>query len=349
MKGKDMNSFNEARSSARQTYAGCRWIYDELISSESKRNMRFAIITLLLGVSCLMAIPFTVKLIIDAVSVGERETAMWWLLATLVMSIGSVTFATLHDHFREHAWNRNYFSVHVGLVHKLYRRTLDELIGENSEIGAEQIESLKDRVQNILYLFLFEASLVVATILNANMYMFALDAGMALVLLLLTVMNILWFFHFNVSIDEKMEPIDKAFRRANRRLIEKINFATSVKAGGVEQKTEKEIGEELREPLDQDLQIWAYWFLYVDYVRRLINAAVPPFVVGYGIYFADWSGGTISAMATWSFMISREYGFIGHLMRHLTSQVARIKAAREALSTPPSFDYDEGAIYERSA
>jgi hypothetical protein len=46
-------------------------------------------------------------------------------------------------------------------------------------------------------------------------------------------------------------------------------------------------------------------------------------------------------------MISREYGFIGHLMRHLASQVARIKATREALCKPPAFVYDTGITYER--
>jgi len=340
--------FRDATASAHDTLEGCWWVFQELISTYARRRVLYALICLVAATAAAMATPFMMKYVIDAVIIDERWYAVQLLLALAVIGVFGTITRSLHDYFRESAWNRNYFTVHTRLVHKLYRRTLDEIVADSSEIGAEQIESLKDRVQNIMYLFLFESSIVLCTIVIASVFVFFLDPVAGFVAVGLTVFNLVWFFLFHASLDAKMEPIDLAFRKASRRIVEKLNLVSSVKAAGVEQKVEQQIGDELREPLAADFKIWGVWFQRLDYVRRTINGLVPVAVVLYGILNAGWSGGTVAAISTLVFLIAQEYGHVGHLMRHLTSQVARIKATRLALLNPPAFTYDVGIVYERS-
>jgi ABC-type multidrug transport system fused ATPase/permease subunit len=229
----------------------------------------------------------------------------------------------------------------------MYSRTLDEIVAEDSEVGAEQIESLKDKVQNILYLFLFESSIVLTTIIAATGFMYLVDVYAGLFITALTIFNLLWFFILNTTLDEKMEPVDLAFRRATRRIVEKLNLVASVKAAGVEEKMVEEIASELTPPLQADFKVWGIWFLSIDTIRRVINMAAPILLLMYGVLTHTWTPGTLAAVSSWAFMISREYGFIGHLMRHLASQVARIKATREALSKAPAFNYHTGIVYRR--
>ncbi len=339
--------FHEANASAIDTYRGVRWVLMELVSSHARTHAAIALSFLMLSVGCLTAIPFTLQFVFDAYAEGNSVLALHYVWYTAGVSIGAAVFGTLHDHYRERTWNRNYFTINLTLVRKLFERTYDEVLGENSEIGAEQIESTKDRAQNILYLLLFETPVVVASIISATLFIFLINTQAGVGLVLLTLFNLTWFYFFNTKIDEKMEPIDKAFRRTNRRLVEKLNLVASVKAAGVEKRVEDEIGEELKVPLEEDLKIWAYWFQQFDVFRRLINAIAPILVVMYGIAYASMTIGELTAVTSWVFMVSREYGFIGHLMRHLTSQVSRIKAAREALSKPPAFNFETGIIYER--
>ena len=227
-------------------------------------------------------------------------------------------------------------------------RTLDEIVAENSEVGAEQIESLKDKVQNILYLFLFESSIVLTTIFTATGFVYVVDARAGICLTLLTAFNLTWFFLLNTSLDEKMEPVDLAFRRATRRIVEKLNLVASVKAAGVEEKMVAEIEAELAPPLAADFKVWGVWFLLIDTIRRLLNMLAPILLLMYGVTLHHWTPGTLAAVSSWAFMIANEYGFVGHLMRHLASLVARIKATREALSCAPAFNYNTGIVYERN-
>ena len=339
--------FAKAKESTFETYAGCAWVYNELVSSYAKKQILNALLCLLTATLAMMAVPYIMKYVIDAASTGETGQCLRYLVVIAVVSTIGTIFGSIHDHFRERAWNRNFHTIHIRLVHKLYRRTLDEIVAENSEVGAEQIESLKDRVQNILYFFLFESSIVLATIFGATFFLFLINVDVGAMILLLTLFNVIWFFFFHALLDEKMESIDKKFRRATRRLVEKINLTTSVKAAGVERKTERQIAAELIEPLEEDFKIWGYWFQLIDVWRRLVNTLAPVLILMYGVT-TNWSGGTLAAVSSLVFMISREYGFIGHLMRHLASQVARIKATRKALINPPAFDYDAGIIYTRS-
>lgn len=344
-----MTLYRDARDSTAETYEGVRWVLSELISPYAKIRAAIALLFLFGSILCLTAIPFVMKYVIDAKAVGDITMALWYLNGILVIGVLATIFGSSHDHFREKAWNRNFFTIHVNLVHKLFRRTLNEIIGENSEVGAEQIESLKDRAQNIMYLLFFESPVVLVTIVTSTGFIFLIDASVGVAMCGLTAFNIAWFFFFNTYLDDKMGPIDEKFRRAGRRMIEKINMPSSIKTTGTELKIERQIGNEIAEPLAEDLKVWAYWFQLVDFWRRLVNTIVPYVVLYFGITSTNWSLGELAAISGWVWAISREYGFIGHLMRHLTHQISRIKATRLALSKEPNFTIDTGIIYERRA
>lgn len=344
-----LHTWDTACRSAKETFAGCSWVFHELVSPYAKRQVSRALLFLFLSTLGLMAIPYIMKYVIDAYSAGDLAVARTMLYGAIGIGLLQTIANSLHDHFRERAWNRNFYTIHTTLVRKMYSRTLDEIVAENSEVGAEQIESLKDKVQNILYLFLFESSIVLTTIVAATGFLYLVDVTAGICVTLLTVFNLLWFFILNTSLDEKMEPVDQAFRRATRRIVEKLNLVASVKAAGVEDKMVAEIGSELAPPLQADFKVWGIWFLSIDSVRRIVNAFAPILLLLYGVSAQTWTPGTLAAVSSWSFMIAREYGFIGHLMRHLASQVARIKATREALSRKPDFEYATGIVYERKS
>lgn len=337
-----------ASDSAVETFKGCAWVFTELVSPYAKRQVAFALTFLFLSTVGLMAVPYLMKFVIDAYTEGDTSFALVILGVAVLVGLFQTTSNSLHDHFRERAWNRNFYTIHTTLVRKMYSRTLDEIVAEDSEVGAEQIESLKDKVQNILYLFLFESSIVMTTVITATGFLYLVDVKAGVFVTLLTVFNLLWFFILNTSLDEKMDPVDHAFRRATRRIVEKLNLVASVKAAGVEEKMVAEIGDELLPPLQADFKVWGIWFIRVDSGRRVVNMLAPILLLMYGVVSHTWTPGTLAAVSSWAFLISREYGFIGHLMRHLASQVARIKATREALSKPPGFEYHTGITYERN-
>ncbi|MEX0917930.1 MAG: hypothetical protein WDZ93_02140 [Candidatus Paceibacterota bacterium] len=340
----------ETRDVYREMFEGIKWIWTEIIEQESRTNAKKAICFLIAAMFTLMFIPYTWKFVADAMHAGQTNLALLWLVfGTGGAGLSTVALISLHDHYRERAWNSNYSSVVNSLVRKLYERILEELLGDGSEVGAEQIESTKDKVENILYMLLFESPQVLASITPAIIFMGVVDWRAGLVAFGLLVLNVLWFLYFNTRIDEKMGDLDEQFRTANRRMVEKMYFAYSVKAAGVEQKMQQQIAQEVAEPLMADLKIWAYWFIYVESVRKGINYVTPVLFLGYGIYSELWTVGDFLAIAAWFFLLTERFGLVGHFMRHLTANVARIKATREKLSKPSLFHFNKGTIYERSS
>lgn len=342
--------FRSVYDTYRETKTSLLWVWT-ILSPYGRKKAVQSTFTLLAALFVGMSVTYIAKEVIDALGQGLRAYA---LCLTLFGIGGVLTVNQLMMGFqaftRELAWNDNYKSVISSLTRLFFMRTAGEMVAEDNEVGAEQVESAKDRIQNILYMILFEGPTFVLGMFAAAVLIFTIDVYAGLVVLMLICLNVSWFLYFNSIIDEKVEVIDKGFRRANRRMIERWNFALSTKTNGVEDKISQQIADEVAEPLAADRAIWAYWFIPVDLVRGTFNNLVLTAILGYGIWFAQWSAGDFAAIFFWLMMMLDRFGYVGHLMRHLTSQVVRVRAVREVLSSEPVFRYDVGIIFtgERS-
>lgn len=328
-------------------YVSIKWIWN-LLSPYGKRYALYSVLAMLAAMFVAMAISYVLKEMVNAVAAGDRELALLFLyLGVGGALVLSQILMVLHNFTKELSWNSNYKSLFIGFSQLFFNRTMGELNAEDSDVGAEQLESTKEKVNNILYLLLFETSQVVATIVTATILMCVVDWHIALSMFMLICANVLWFLFFNTFIEEKMDAIDKQFRRHHRRTVDKWSVVASVKAAGVENKVLGQIGSEIDAPLAADKKVWAYWFQKVEFIRAICNNVFVVLMIGFGITYANWNAGDIAAMLAWCMVILEKFGYVGHIMRQLTHQIARIKAVREALSTPPAFGYNTGIIYER--
>lgn len=341
-----MSLLKKATASAVDTYHGIRWVYREMTTKKSRQQIPLAYAQLFGAILCLMALPYMINQVIDEIEHGDRAAAGIWVLGYGLLSLIGMLLGVSYDFIREHIWNRNYLSANINTMHKLLRQTIETLMSSESKIGAEHVESIKDRVQNIMYLFLFELSTTLLVIIATTLFLFTGDIGGALIMLLLTFFNFGWFFLWNAEMNDRMKPVEEGFLSSQSTLVEFVTFATSVKAAGVERKVERLTQEAIATPLQKDLRLWAYWWQALELVRKCMNVIVPFGVIWYGVMIDEWSLGTISAMSAWIVLLTQEYGNIGHMMRHLASNVARLKEARLELEKPRPFEYDEGIIYQ---
>ena len=316
-----------------ETKTSLWWVWT-ILSPYGRRKAIQSTVTLLIALFVSMSVTYIAKEVIDALGAGLRMYAFYLTL----FGIGGVLVVNqlmmgFQAFTRELAWNDNYQSVISSLTRLFFMRTAGEMVAEDNEVGAEQVESAKDRIQNILYMILFEGPTFVLGMIAAAVLVFTIDIYAGVAVLFLIVLNLSWFLYFNSLIDEKMEVIDKGFRRANRRMIERWNFALSTKTNGVEDKISHQITDEIAEPLAADRAIWAYWFIPVDLIRGTFNNLVLTGILGYGILLASWSAGDFAAIFFWLMMMLDRFGYIGHLMRHLTSQVVRVRAVAHVLES----------------
>ncbi len=343
---KSTTIFIKAKDSAKDTYVGLAWVYREMVAKKSQQQLPIAYLLLFSATLCVMMAPYTISGVIDALAAGDKLTALHWVYANIILMAVGALFGSCYDILREYIWNRNYLASNITVLHKLLRQTIETLMSSESSIGAEHAESIKDKVSNILYLFLFELSTALLTILGGCILLFFSDTVGGFVMLLLTLFNIAWFFIWNAEMNARMEPIDKDFRGAQSALVEHLTFASSVKGAGVERKVEAELRVKINRPLQADLKLWAIWWQGLELIRKTVNVIVPGLMLWYGVMVADWSLGTISVMASWMYIMVQQYQNIGSHLRHLASNIARLKAARIELDKPRPFEYDRGFIYQ---
>ncbi len=342
-----MRLFSEAMESIADTYAGLKWVFDEMIAKESKARMPLAFALLLLSIVSQMAIPFTISRVIDSIALGEPEqVTRYWFAIMVGCMLAGMLFKRAYDVIREQIWNRNYLSVNIATMRKLLEQPIETLMSSESDIGAEHVESIKDRAQNIQYMVLFEISPTALTIIGASVLMFFGDVLGATAMLFLTVFNVIWFIICNTEVNKRFQPIDEGFRRSQSMLVERVTFATTVKGSGGENKALEVVEEAIKIPLAKDLKLWASWWQKLEVARESINAIVPSIILGYGIFFAGWSLGTISVMSGWIFLVTQQYSNFGHQMRHLASNIARLKAARLEFEKELPFHHDKGITYK---
>lgn len=341
-----MSLLKNAAASAYETYLGISWVYREMTAPQSRRQIPFAYLRLFGATLCLMALPYTINQIIEVIDSGDRADAAKWILGYGILSFLGMLLGVSYDILRERIWNRNYLSANLNTMHKLLRQTIETLMSSESKIGAEHVESIKDRVQNIMYLFLFELSTTLLLMISTTLFLFTGDFEGASVMLLLTLFNFGWFFVWNAEMNRRMKPVEEGFLTSQSMLVEFVTFATSVKAAGVERKVEGIVKDAITDPLGKDLHLWAIWWQRLEIIRKSVNVFVPLGVIYYGVLIDQWSLGTIAAMSAWIVVLTQEYGNIGHMMRHLASNVARLKEARVELEKLRPFEYDQGIIYQ---
>lgn len=330
-----------------ETQAILSWVWLEIVSAKGRKYTIRALATMFATMLLTMSLTFVMKEIVNALAADQKTLALLLLLIGVGgLYLAAILLEAYHDFMRELAWNDNYGSVVTGLSQLFFGRTVGEMIAEDHEVGPEQVESAKDRVQNILYLVLFEGSAVVTTVIAATLLMFTVDVMAASVMVGVTLANVGWFLYINSELDIKIKDIDEAMRRASRRTVEKWNFNMSTKTNGVEDKTCRQIQAEIAEPLKADMKLWAYWYIPVDLIRMAANSAVAVAILAYGIVWGHWSPGNFAAIFAWMSLVMEKYGFLGHLMRHMTSQVARIKAIHSFLTTEPPFSHEVGVEYQ---
>lgn len=325
-----------------------RWVWGEILGPRGRALALTALGLMLVATLMTTAVTFVVKELIDALAIGNRTRAGWFLAGILAILATGMSIHACHEYARELSWNDNFERTVSALSRLFFRRTVAELVSETNSVGAEQIESAKDRINNLLYLILFEGSGVIAVTLSTIVLATLIDPVAGVALCALVAANLYWFIRYNNAINKKVEHVDSSFRRAGRRLSERWQHALSVKSAGAEDQIDADTTAEIRRPLKADRKIWAEWYIWRNLRRSLGNCAAIVLILGYSIAHSQWSAGDFAAMFTLLYALIEKFGAIGHIMRHFTSLVARLKAVRVFLSAPPVFLPNEGIIYERN-
>lgn len=335
------------KAAAREYGKTLHWIIYEVMSKRARELAALAIFLMLASVIFMTGAVYLIRLVVNALTNNDTERAVFVLVAgTGSLLVCGQLLLTWHDLAREKLWNDNFKNTAVVLTQLYFARSVEELSSETNGVGAEQVESGKERIRTLFQLVFFETTSIAAVFISSLLWASFIDWKAGTAICLLIAFNISWFGWINGKLARTCQKIDAAFRRSNARLVERGHSMLSVKTLGAEAIACDLARKEISSPLQADLFVWTN-YNWIDLRRSLVNIAVILTLLVYGVRYASWQAGDVAALCACLFSVNEKFGHVGHLMRQFAGEIARLKALRDHLTSKPAFDNNAGIIYER--
>ncbi len=321
------------------------------MSAGGRRYAYGTALAVFLGAAIEIAVPYGLGVIVDALQGKEFSL----LVQGLVIFLGLETIGAIIGWFRmrvrERLFQDNFWHLPMQLTKRYLSRPLGLLTSQDSEIDGGGVESLKEKVWNIIGIHIF------SIFPNYSLALFAVGACCyvhplaGLFALVYTGLDTVIGQKQNRYIQKRMQPIVDEFRRWDRRIREWWNAVPLIKQNGGEKKIITQVKSDILPTLAKDDAVWRLFFPWAVLGRRTFGqlmAVMLYSLAGYGVI----EGGVSVAdfvLLLFSFEKIRIVLWeINDQSRELGYLMASVTKYREVLETPVLFRYDEGRKFADS-
>lgn len=325
----------EAWESFKETIAAVRWA-PTMYSKEGMSYMRTAAAFMLLANVVELAGPYFIGQLAAAHS-GEEVSQFNKLLGALcAVWMGGTIIERYGNNRREKGWNLNDRALRLKLSMEWFRKTPGEVLGEDRDVGANQIETGANTLSNLQFHVFFTGTSLVATVAALTIFLIATDtrAGLAITAVLLA--NIIFIFYVNHAIHKEMKVIGKEMREISNQLIEYWKSHSYIVATGNEHTVLEWLKTTMKGPWRRDYFRWGIWYAIVDGIRSCATAVALVYIIYH--YAWGWDTATFVAVLGWLIIYREQFWVIADTQREITRGIEKIHALKTEFSKPESFD-----------
>ncbi|MEM9336731.1 MAG: ABC transporter ATP-binding protein [Patescibacteria group bacterium] len=214
------------------------------------------LLLVVLGAAAGTAAPYAIGLVIDGATARDVAALSYGLTSYFSLYTTTQVLSYYRMRVRETIFRNCYWHMPASMTELFYRRPMGMLISEDSEIDGGGIESLKDKVWNVILNYSFNI------VPNYSMVVFAIVACtwanwlVGLAAILFVTFDTVLARKQNKFVMETMGPIDDRFRAWNRRVREWWNATPLVKSNGVEKRVISQVEDDVQPVLNDDYRVW---------------------------------------------------------------------------------------------
>lgn len=318
----------------------------------SVRGRQLAFLTLgfvLLGSALQIAAPYGLGLIIDALGQHDQHALLIGVGVYLGLEVLNNFIGWNRMRIRERMFQENFWYLPMRLTERYLARPLFKLMSEDDEIDGGGVESVRDKVWNIIGSYTFSIfpnySLALFSVIACTL-VHPIAGAVALVYIMI---DIAIGSQQNQYIHERVQPIVESFRRWERRLREWWNATSLIKQNGVERRIIMQVREEVQPALREDDKVWRVFFPWAVLGRRTLGqcfAAGLYFTVGYFALRGDIPVADCILMFFSFERIKVVLEDINDQQRDIGYQIASIDKYRTVLMAPIPFHYEQGIPFK---
>lgn len=334
----------EARQSFKETIAAIRWA-PTMYSRKGMRYIYIAAGCMLLANAVELVGPYFIGQLAAAHAGMEVNTFNQLLGALALVWIGGTTIERYGNNRREKGWSFNDRAMRINLTREWYKKTPQEILSEDRDVGANQIESGANSLERLQHATYFSGISIVATVFVLTSFLIITDARAGLAISGVLIVNLIVIFYINHAIHKEMKVVGKKMRAIHNQLIEYWKQHTYIVATGNERTVIDWLTDAMKEPWHRDYIAWGVWYAIVDGIRSSLTAIALVYIIYQ--YSWEWNTATFVSILGWLLIYREQFGQIAQTQRQLTREIEKVHALETEFRKEPNFD--QGAFTQEGA
>lgn len=324
------------------------FIWEELMSEKARSLAKKALLRVLIGSALLIVMPYAIGFLIDGLSGSKIDILLIGGTLYFIIKLSTIGIGWLRQQVRERFFQEEFWYLPQAITAMYFKRPLVWLSGGTSEIDGGGVDSLRDKVWNVINSYIFQIIPGYAQVAFALLACLYANIWLGLIALLYILAEGYIGGKETAYIYVEMKPVIDQFKRWERRVQEWWRNPDHVKSQGVETKLLGYIHGEVQEALRGDDVVWRVYFAKAIAKRRSRDLTFGLVLYCTIVYlaFTNVLSLAVAVLVFFSFeRISSVLGDINDQQRDVQFNLASIAKYRRVLRQLVPFVYNEGGEF----
>lgn len=315
----------------------CGWVWKNIVTKESRKKIRFFLLLLIAAIALQTAQPLLIGKSVDALVAKDLRT----LISFFIVIFACVTIQKLVNLYqwsqREWVLGMNLAAGDHSITENFFQKSMGQHLQEGSVLNVANIDKGRWRCFEMQAMLLFDGVPVLMTLSVSYIFLWILSPASASIMTIIIGVHLAWSLFLNKKVMEECTPIERDFRRLNRRRVERWDRMERVKTCGKEEEELREMDGIFDDVISRDRGFWL-WYIKHSVAREITNSYVFYLLVAYTVWQV-WKGemtiGTLLPVITWAGQLSMNLWQVGQIEQRLNQFIPSVQSLIKALEIPP--------------
>lgn len=323
-----------------------RWLFNEFTTPESRQWSAWLIVWLTLVYLIGMGLPVVVGMAVNRMNVLDTDGATTYSLAYLGICCVQQLCWYRTDIAREWALGLSFCKLDERVSELVHEKTLGQHERYASRLNHATIDKGRWKALELLAMLAFQGTptfLMVAISLVFLAYMAPMGG---LVGCVIAVCYCAWSLYLNFNASSAMNPVEREFRRNNRKRVEAWEKIQRVHTNGTGRRDIEELSVHMNKIMRDDRLFWTWFSGHAAWRMLLLQRCFQTFMMIWSAHMIQAKTldiGALFPLLYWTEQFAANLWMLSQIERHTARNIVPVQLMREALSIPPAFDMYAGA------